>query len=135
IASHIDTGAWRLLREHTDILLEATPKGIQMGQLVRDMQQVKGIYDVHDLHVWSIASGLYALSCHAQIDDQQTSQSAVILRQLETELSEQYHIGHTAIQFECHAHQEQYCSVDGLYCRMEATQEAEHDQEPTASTT
>ena len=133
IAALIAVGAWRILRETTDILLEATPKGIQMGQLVRDMQRVKGVYDVHDLHVWSIASGMYALSCHAQIDDQQTSQSAVILRQLETRLSEQYHIGHTAIQFECHAHQEQYCSVDGLYCQMETMPDSEHDHEPTAS--
>lgn len=99
-----------------------------MGQLVRDLQRVEGVYDIHDLHVWSIASGMYALSCHAMIDDQQTSQSAVILRRLETLLSERYQIGHTAIQFECHAHQEQYCSVDGLYCQMEA----EHNHEPAA---
>jgi cobalt-zinc-cadmium efflux system protein len=135
IAVLIAIGAWRILRETTDILLEATPEGIQMGQLVRDMQRVEGVYDVHDLHVWSVTSGMYALSCHVMIDDQQTSQSAVILRRLETRLSEQYHIGHTTIQFECHAHQEQHCSVDGLYCQMETMQEAEHDHEPAASTT
>ena len=57
-----------------------------------------------------------------------------MLHALETMLSEKYHIGHTTIQFECHAHQEQYCSVDDLYCQMEALPEAEHDHKPTTST-
>ena len=123
IAALIAIGAWRLLRETTDILLEAAPKGISLPALVKDMKKVAGIRDVHDLHVWSIASGMYALSCHALIDDLPPSKSASILKSLESVLSEKYRISHTTIQFESHNHQETYCSVHGLYCRMEAAAE------------
>ncbi len=86
-------------------------------------------------HVWGITSGMAALSCHVLIDDALISESSAILQALETMLSEKYGIGHSTIQFECHAHQEQYCSVDGLYCQMEALPEAEHEHKPTTSTT
>jgi cobalt-zinc-cadmium efflux system protein len=135
IAGLIAVGAWRIVRETTDILLEAVPKGIDMPQLVTDMKGVAGVQDVHDLHVWGITSGMAALSCHVLIDDALISESSAILQALETMLSEKYGIGHTTIQFECHAHQEQYCSVDGLYCQMEALPEAEHEHKPTTSTT
>jgi cobalt-zinc-cadmium efflux system protein len=119
IAGLIALGAWRILRETTDILLEAVPKDINLSELVRDMMRVEGVQDVHDLHVWCITSGMYALSCHASIADLPPSESACILRTLETMLNERYRIGHTAIQFESHAHQETYCPVDSLYCQME----------------
>ncbi len=126
IACLIAVGAWRILRETTDILLEAVPKDINLSELVRDMMRIEGVQDVHDLHVWCITSGMYALSCHVSIADVPPSESASILRALETMLSEKYCIGHTAIQFESHAHQEAYCSVDGLYCSME-TVNSSHD--------
>ncbi len=119
IVGLIAVGAWRILRETTDILLEAVPKDINLSELVRDMMRVPGVQDVHDLHVWCITSGMYALSCHASIADLPPSESASILQSLETMLGEQYRIGHTAIQFECHAHEQAYCSVDGLYCQMD----------------
>lgn len=127
IAALIAWGAWRILRETTDILLEAVPKNINLSELVRDMMQVEGVQDVHDLHVWGITSGMYALSCHASIADLPPSQSASILRALETMLEQRYRIGHTAIQFESHAHQDSYCSVNGLYCSL-GTQKHEHDE-------
>ena len=124
IAGLIAVGAWRILRETTDILLEAVPKDINLSELVRDRMRVPGVQDVHDLHVWCITSGMYALSCHASIADLPTSQSASILQALETMLGEHYRIGHTAIQFECHAHQQAYCPVDGLYCQMDTSRES-----------
>src|SRR6266702_4283351 len=129
IAGLIAVGAWRILRETTDILLEAVPKDINLSKLVRDLMRVRGVQDVHDLHVWCITSGMYALSCHASIADVPPSESASILRALETMLSEKYCIGHTAIQFECHAHEEAYCSVDGLYCQLESAGERHHDEQ------
>src|SRR6516165_10313558 len=90
IAGLIAVGAWRILRETTDILLEAVPKDINLTELVRDMIRVPGVQDVHDLHVWCITSGMYALSCHASIVDVPPSESAAILRALETILGEKY---------------------------------------------
>ncbi len=127
IAVLIAVGAWRILRETTDILLEAVPKGLSMPNLVRDMKSVEGIQDVHDLHVWSITGNMYALSCHALIADLAPSDSSAILQSLNTMLSEKYHIGHATIQFECDPHQETYCAVNGLYCHLETAENCNHD--------
>jgi cobalt-zinc-cadmium efflux system protein len=118
IAVLIAFGAWRILYETIDILLESTPKGINMPILVEDMKSVAGVLDVHDLHVWSITSGILALSCHALIEDIPPSQSISILQTLETLLAKKYQIEHTTIQFECHPGQDFCCSVKGLYCCM-----------------
>ncbi len=120
IALLIAIGAWRILRETTDILLEAVPRDISLSKLVTDMRRVKGVQGVHDLHVWSIASGMYALSCHVLIDDLPPSDSSPILQSLTTMLNEKYHIGHSTIQFECNDHQAACCEIHGLYCHMEA---------------
>jgi len=127
IAILIAIGAWRLLRETTDILMEAVPKDLSMSQLVADMKSIRGIQDVHDLHVWSITSSMYALSCHALIEDLLPSESSTILQALETMLSQKYRIGHSTIQFECQAHQESPCAMNGLYCHMETTLDRHHD--------
>ncbi len=119
IAVLIAIGAWRILRETSDILMEAAPKGLSMPDLVKDMKSIEGIQDVHDLHVWSITNNMYALSCHALIANLPPSESSSILNSLNTMLNEKYHISHATIQFECDSHQESYCSVNGLYCQME----------------
>lgn len=126
IAALIAFGAWRILRETTDILLEAVPKDINLSTLVRDMMRVRGVLDVHDLHVWCITSGMYALSCHAQIDDLPPSQSAPVLSSLERMLQDKYRIGHTTIQFESHAHKGYCCAEDGLYCQMKVVENHNH---------
>lgn len=135
IAVLIAVGAWRILRETTDILLEAVPKGLSMLDLVRDMKSVQGVQDVHDLHVWCITSNMNALSCHALIDDLPPSDSSAILHSLNTILSEKYHIGHATIQFECQPHQETYCAVNGLYCHLETAEQCNHNHanQPEAS--
>jgi cobalt-zinc-cadmium efflux system protein len=61
IAGLIAVGAWRILRKTTDILLEAVPKDINLSELGCNMMRVPGVQDVHDLHVWCITSGMYAL--------------------------------------------------------------------------
>jgi cobalt-zinc-cadmium efflux system protein len=128
IAVLIAFGAWRILRETTEILLEAAPKEISLSALVHDMLHITGVQDVHDLHVWCIASGMYALSCHAQIDDLPLSRSAPILSSLEELLLEKYGIGHTAIQFESRPHQGHCCPEDGLYCQLKVLRE-QHDHD------
>jgi cobalt-zinc-cadmium efflux system protein len=123
IAVLIAVGAWSILKETTDILLEAVPRDISLSDLVDDMKSVKGVKDVHDLHVWSIASGMYALSCHVLINDLPPSGSSTILQSLTSMLDEKHHIGHATIQFECSDQREACCEIDGLYCRMESAKE------------
>src|SRR5262249_7610713 len=104
IAVLIAVRAARLIREALNILLEATPKGLSVPRMAADMRHVEGVRDVHDLHVWTIASGMRALSCHAIVDDIPPSESATILDRLTAMLRARYDICHTTIQFESTAH-------------------------------
>jgi cobalt-zinc-cadmium efflux system protein len=69
VALLIVIGAWRLLRESLDVLLEAVPPGISMRDVEARMRAVPGVSDVHDLHVWTVRSGLLAMSGHAVVPD------------------------------------------------------------------
>lgn len=62
-------GAWRLVRESTDVLLEAVPAHVSMEQVAERMRAVDGVTAVHDLHVWTVASGMVAMSGHALVPD------------------------------------------------------------------
>lgn len=130
IALLIAVGAVRVIREATGILLEAAPAGLSLPALVRDMCCVPGIQSVHDLHVWTIASGMRALSCHAVIADLPPSGSAPILDRVTAMLRERYGIGHATIQFESQAHEshEGFCACppgtcDTLYCELRPDEE------------
>jgi cobalt-zinc-cadmium efflux system protein len=129
IALLIAVGAWRILHETADILLEAAPRGISLTNLVEDMKSVHGVQAVHDLHVWSIASGMYALSCHVLIDNLPPSDSSPILQSLTSVLSEKYQISHSTVQFENDAHEGACCGTRNLYCRMGTASEhgCDHD--------
>jgi cobalt-zinc-cadmium efflux system protein len=69
IAGLILVGAWRLVREATDVLLEAAPAHVDVERVLADLQGVPGLHEVHDLHVWTLTSGFVALSGHGVIDD------------------------------------------------------------------
>ncbi|GHO68400.1 zinc transporter ZitB [Ktedonobacter sp. SOSP1-52] len=126
IAVLIALGAWRIVRETTDILLEATPIDVNLPALVADMNRVPEVADVHDVHVWSITSGMYALSAHVQTANLPLNECAPILLQLESMLHEKYRIGHSTLQFECDGHQGKCSELDGLYCQMQGTHDHEH---------
>ena len=59
---------WRLLREAVDVLLEASPRGMDLNEVRRHMTTLTGVRDVHDLHAWTITSGLPVLSAHVVVD-------------------------------------------------------------------
>ncbi len=69
IALLILVGAWRLMRESVDVLLEATPRHIALGEVERQIATVPGVEDVHDLHVWTLTSGVVAMSGHAVVPE------------------------------------------------------------------
>jgi len=93
-------GAYSLVRESIDIFLEATPKDINMEKMLDDLHKIKGIKDIHHLHLWTISSGIYAMSAHVLIEDLLTSRSAQIIKEIEKLLQGRYSIEHTTIQFE-----------------------------------
>ncbi len=126
IAILIAVGAWQILGETTNILLEAVPRSVSITNLVRDMNAVEGVKDVHDLHVWSIASNMNALSCHVLIENIPASASSSILQALTILLKEQYQIVHSTIQFECEGHATAICECTELYCRLDSA--GNHDR-------
>ncbi|HUV68903.1 MAG TPA: cation diffusion facilitator family transporter [Terracidiphilus sp.] len=89
-----------IVRETLNILLEGTPRGVSLAEIRSGMEEVEGVVDVHDLHVWSLGSQSRALSCHVTIADIPPSESACILVKLNHVLKEHFHISHTTIQFE-----------------------------------
>jgi cobalt-zinc-cadmium efflux system protein len=93
-------GAYSLVRESIDIFLEATPKDIDVEKMLDDLHKIEGVKDIHHLHLWTITSGIYAMSAHVLIEDLLTSRSAQILREIEGLLQGKYSIEHTTIQFE-----------------------------------
>ena len=58
-------GAWALVRESVDVLLESTPSHISLGDVRSTLEGIPGVESVHDLHVWTVTSGVVALSAHA----------------------------------------------------------------------
>lgn len=113
IAVFIAFGAWQVVDESLHILMEGTPKHVHVPQLVADLKAIEGVRDVHDLHVWSIASGMASLSCHLLIDDQHVSQSMAIIAQCNAVLHDKYRIEHTTIQAEA-----EHCSPDSPTCNL-----------------
>ena len=90
-------GAWRLLRESTDILLEAVPAHISMEDVKGRMLGVTGVQAVHDLHVWSVTSGVVAMSGHAVVPE--LASHPVALASLKEAVAG-LGIGHATIQLE-----------------------------------
>ena len=94
-------GAIRLVREAIDILLEAVPKQVVMENVVQTLKQLNGIEDVHDLHIWTITSGMFALSAHLVVEDRMVSKGVEVMKIANQALAEKYNITHTTLQLEC----------------------------------
>jgi cobalt-zinc-cadmium efflux system protein len=100
IGALIMWSAFGIVRETLNILLEGTPRGMELEHISAAIAAIEGVSDVHDLHVWSIGSDTHALSCHIKIADIPPSASERILREVNDKLQAKFHIFHTTIQFE-----------------------------------
>jgi cobalt-zinc-cadmium efflux system protein len=89
-----------IIRESLNILLEGTPRGMELERISATIAAIQGVNGVHDLHVWSLGSESHALSCHISIQDIPPSESEHILRQVQDCLRQNFKITHTTIQFE-----------------------------------
>lgn len=89
-----------LLQEAGNILLEGLPKGIRLEPVARSILSVKGVQEVHDIHVWTIGTNMVALSCHVRIPDMHMDESEKILQAVRANLEKDFHITHSTIQFE-----------------------------------
>ena len=97
LALLILVGAWRLMRESTDVLLEGVPGHVSMAEVHRRMLGVSGVTAVHDLHVWTVTSGMVAMSGHAIVP--RLDSHPGVLDQIRSEMA-LLGIAHVTIQLE-----------------------------------
>ncbi len=94
-------GAAGLIWESGNILLEGVPSNIDIGDVIDTILDVQGVNAVHDLHLWTITSGIHAMSCHIVLDDRMISQGSDIVGEISSLVKRRYNIEHSTLQLEC----------------------------------
>ena len=103
IAVLIAFGAWRIVRETVNLLMEGTPAEIDLAAVAKEISSTELVTSMHDLHVWALSSDEVALSCHVVVGDCPLEDAEHVVRDLEGRLCGKFAIGHTTIQVEsCH---------------------------------
>jgi len=92
--------SWGILTESIHVLLEATPAGLDLAKVEQAIRGVAGVLDTHDIHVWTVSSGLIGGSCHIVVADQRVSNSQQIHQNVAHMLEDDFRISHSTIQVE-----------------------------------
>jgi cobalt-zinc-cadmium efflux system protein len=115
--------SWGILKEAVNVLLEAIPKGMNMANVEETIGGVHGVLAVHDLHVWTIGSGMICCSCHIMVNEQSVRSGENVLRAVTEELQHHFGIAHTTIQVEVEG-----CEPNDMYCVTRAAEQTRaHD--------
>ena len=102
-------GGFKVVMESLRIVMEQTPKEVRLQELTSEMMKADGVISVHDVHVWSLTSGMNMMSCHVDVDKHQRDHE--VLEALQG-IAKRYNITHTTIQIEHHEDHENSVSVD-----------------------
>jgi len=103
IAALIAFGAWGIVRETVNLLMEGTPADIDLSEVTQEIRKTPRVTDLHDLHVWALSGEETALSVHVVVGDVPLADAEHLVRDLEQRLCSRFEIGHTTIQVEsCH---------------------------------
>jgi cobalt-zinc-cadmium efflux system protein len=114
IAAFLVAAAWRLLRQTSDVLLEATPVGIDPAVVSATIEAVPGVESAHDLHVWSLSSAVHALSVHVVVSGHPSLEEAQrVGTAVKVAVSAPYRIAHATVELECEG-----CVDDGAWCAI-----------------
>ncbi len=100
IAAMILWSSWGIVRETLHILLEGTPRSVDLKELRSAMRRLPGVVDVHDLHIWSLTSQSHALACHVRVSEMSVSETETLLGRMNHEVRDHFGIHHTTIQLE-----------------------------------
>lgn len=98
VAALILFSSWRLIRESVDVLLEAVPRHIDLEEVRRAIDEIPGVEEVHDLHVWTLSSGFLAMSGHALVSD--PSDYKRVLETIHSRMHDEFGISHVTFQVE-----------------------------------
>jgi cobalt-zinc-cadmium efflux system protein len=116
--------SWGILKESVNVLLEGIPKGMNMTAVEQTITGIAGVMEVHDLHVWTVGSGIIACSCHIMVEEQSIRSGQNVLRLVADELERRFKISHTTIQVEAEG-----CEPNDMYCLMKIAQLSDHHHE------
>jgi cobalt-zinc-cadmium efflux system protein len=100
ISAMILASSWSIVRETLHILLEGTPRSVDLAEIRGAMQGIEGVVNVHDLHVWSLTSQSHAMACHVQVVEMQLVECEEVLVRINHQLKEHFGIAHATIQLE-----------------------------------
>jgi len=113
--------SWGILNECLHILMESVPYGLNLADVEAAIRAVPDVLNVHDLHVWLVASGRIVCSCHLQVSERSVSSGQKILKSINEVLRDQFKISHTTIQVEV-----ENCDPDSIYCAFASKHHAKH---------
>jgi cobalt-zinc-cadmium efflux system protein len=100
ISAVVVVGGWRVLREAVEVLLETVPPHVDMDGVEALLREIPRVNAVHDLHVWTVGTGMVALSAHLIVDDPAVCQNDGILAAAKRALVERFGIDHSTLQIE-----------------------------------
>ncbi len=106
-------GGIRVVKESLLIFLDFTPKGFNLDEIAHKIKNIKGVKSIHDIHIWSIGSGIYAFSSHVVVDVESLEEGDKIRMEVEKQLKE-LGIKHTVIQIE-----KTPCENKNFFCEIE----------------
>lgn len=100
---------WSLLREAVEVLLQATPRGMDLEVVRQHILGVPGVTDAHDLHAWTLTSGMPVLSVHVVVSDEVTAsgRGGTVLEQIRCCMADHFDVAHCTIQIEPRGHESQ----------------------------
>lgn len=98
VALLILRGAWGVIMHSIHILMEGTPSSVKQQEVMQTLESIDGVVNVHDLHIWTITSGLHSLTCHLLIKDDHNGQK--VLQEAIQLVHDRFHIDHATIQVE-----------------------------------
>lgn len=104
---------WTILRDATGILMNATPRNLDLEEIKEAVQAIPGVCGVHFLHAWNVSSSSIAFSCHVEVADQPLSRTEPLAEKIRHELFHRFGIDHPILQFET-----LQCGNGGLLCEL-----------------
>jgi cation diffusion facilitator family transporter len=115
IVAFILKNCWSILKEATGILMNSTPKDIDIEEIKKALEEIPGVCGVHYLHAWNISSSNIAFSCHVEVADQLISDTEPLAEKIRVVLLERFGIDHPILQFETRP-----CGEGTLLCELSA---------------
>lgn len=106
-------GAWPILKEALEVLLESTPPGIKPTRVVEAIESIAGVKNVHDLHIWAVEPRLVMLTCHVMVNGDDSTLTNELLQVIRFRIASEFGIKHLTIQMETEC-----CHPDVLHCDL-----------------